>query len=199
MFSEKERLEKQIRFIVEIDKAKTVFRQTVLMDGSRNENDAEHSWHLAVMAMLLLEYPKEQGLDELKIIRMALLHDLVEIDAGDTFCYDEVGAMDKEEREKKAAERIFSLLPVDQAREFRAVWEEFEARNTPESRFAAALDRLQPILHNYHTKGHSWIKHGIKKDQVLQRIKPIAESSETLWEYAKDIIEDAVHKGFLLE
>src|SRR5690554_3532616 len=199
MFSEKERLEKQIRFIVEIDKAKTVFRQTVLMDGSRNENDAEHSWHLAVMAMLLLEYPKEQGLDELKIIRMALLHDLVEIDAGDTFCYDEVGAMDKEEREKKAAERIFNLLPVDQAREFRAVWEEFEARNTPESRFAAALDRLQPILHNYHTKGHSWIKHGIKKDQVLQRIKPIAESSETLWEYAKDIIEDAVHKGFLLE
>lgn len=199
MSLEKECLEKQMRFIVEIDKAKSVFRQTVLMDSSRNENDAEHSWHLAVMAMVLLEQAKGQRLDELKIIKMALLHDLVEIDAGDTFCYDEVGAMDKAEREKKAAERIYALLPEGQGREFKALWEEFEARNTPEARFTAALDRLQPILHNYYTNGHSWIKYGIKKEQVMQRIRLIAESSETLWEYAKGIIEDSVKKGLLLE
>lgn len=195
----RERFEKQMRFIVEIDQAKSVFRQTLLINGSRHENDAEHSWHLAVMAALLSEYTEDQEVDVAKTIKMTLLHDVVEIDAGDTFCYDQDGGLDKAEREKKAAERIYNLLPPDQAQEFRGLWEEFEERKTVEARFAAALDRLQPIIHNYRTNGHSWREHNIRKEQVLQRIAPIADSSRVLWEYAKNLVEDAVKNGLLAE
>ena len=192
-----ERLQKQIDFIIEIDKLKHIYRQTILMDGSRQENDAEHSWHLAVMAIFLSEYAKEEDLNILKVIKMVLIHDLVEIDAGDTFCYDEQGYLDKEEREQKAADRIFNLLPVDQAREIRELWEEFEERETGEARFAAALDRVQPLLHNYHTKGHAWQKHGTTSDKVLERCKYIGDSSPVLWDYVQKIIRDSVEKGYL--
>ncbi len=191
------RLAAQIRFIVEIDKIKNVFRRTYLMDHSRYENDAEHSWHLAVMAMLLNEYAAEQGIDILKVIKMVLIHDIVEIDAGDTFCYDEVGHEDKAEREQAAADRIFAILPADQAAELRALWDEFEARQTPEARFAAALDRLQPLLHNYNTDGAAWREHGITVDRVIDRNRHMAEGAPELWEYAASFIRDAVEKGFL--
>jgi putative hydrolase of HD superfamily len=130
---------------------------------------------------------------------MALLHDLVEIDAGDTFVYDDIAAADKEEREQKAAERIFGMLPADQAREFREIWEEFEARRGPEARFAAALDRLQPILHNFHTQGEAWQQHGITSQQVIERNRHMAEGAPELWEYARRLISEAVAKGYLAE
>jgi len=192
-----ERLERQLRFIVEIDKLKSVFRQTLLMHGKRYENDAEHSWHIAVMALLLSEYASGQKLDIARVMKMALVHDLVEIDAGDTFCYDEKGAQTKLAREQSAADRIFGILPADQASEIRALWDEFEARQTPEARFAAALDRLQPLLHNYNTQGAAWQKHGVTSDKVLARNKHIEEGAPVLWEYAENLIRDAVEKGYL--
>lgn len=197
--TENDRLPRQIRFLIEIDKLKSVFRQTWLLDRSRRENDAEHSWHLAMMAVLLLEYAGQQDLDLLRVIKMVLVHDLVEIDAGDTFAYDEVGEADKHDREEKAADRIFSTLPPDQAVEFRSVWEEFEARNTPESRYAAALDRLQPLLHNYYTQGRAWRQHGVTAAEVTARNRHIADGAPRLWEYAQGLIRDAIDKGYLAE
>jgi len=191
------RLEHQIGFILEVDKIKNVFRQTFLTDGSRKENDAEHSWHLALMAVLLKEHAAEPDLDLQRVVKMVLVHDIVEIDAGDTFCYDDKGALDKREREEAAADRIFGMLPADQADEIRALWEEFEAMQTPESRFAAALDRLQPLLHNYSTGGAAWREHGVTSDKVLQHNRHIANGSPVLWEYAETLIGDAVEKGFL--
>jgi len=167
------------------------------MDGSRNENDAEHSWHLALMAIVLSEYSLAQELDLSRVIKMVLVHDLVEIDAGDTFCYDEKANEDKEERERRAAERIFGLLPPDQAEEFKGLWEEFEERKTPEACFAAALDRLQPLLSNYHTNGHTWVKYDVKYDKVIKRNYPIKESAPALWEYVLEILEDSIQKGYL--
>jgi putative hydrolase of HD superfamily len=193
------RLEKQIEFILEIDKAKQVLRRTLLLDQSRRENDAEHSWHLAVMALLLAEYAASETLDLFRVVKMVLIHDLVEIDAGDIFIYDAALCAEKEERERRAAERIFGLLPEDLAAELRTLWEEFEARETPEARFAAALDRLQPLLHNYHTHGYAWRRHGIRHDRVLTVNQRIAEGAPALWEYAKGLIEDAVRKGYLNE
>lgn len=192
------RLMQQIEFIVEIDKLKHVFRQSALISDRRKENDAEHSWHLAVMAVLLSEYVKEGSVDLLKVIKMVLIHDLVEIDAGDTFAYDEKGYGDKEEREIKAAERIFGLLPKDQADEIWSLWREFEERKTPESRFAASLDRLQPLLLNYHTEGHTWKMPGVTSKKVYKRMEAIRESTPELWEYVKEIIEDSIRKGYLL-
>jgi putative hydrolase of HD superfamily len=192
------RLDAQIRFVVEIDKVKHVLRQTDLMDGSRRENDAEHSWHLAVMALLLAEHAAGD-VDPARVVRMVLIHDLVEIDAGDTFCYDEEGAKDKAEREQAAADRIFAMLPDDQAADFRALWDEFEARETPDAKFAASLDRLQPLLHNYHTQGAAWRRHGIVRSQVVSRNRHIAEGAPALWEYARRLIDDAVAKGYLAE
>jgi putative hydrolase of HD superfamily len=195
--SDPSRLAQQIDFIVEIDKLKRVFRQTWLMDQSRKENDAEHSWHLAVMVILLQEHAKEQGLDLLRVLKMVLIHDLVEIDAGDTFVYDAVGALDKAQREQRAADRIFNLLPADQAAELRRLWDEFESRSTPESRYAAALDRLQPILHNYFTEGRAWREHGVTSEMVTARNRHIAEGSPALWEFVEGLIRDAVAKGYL--
>lgn len=191
------RLVRQLDFLREIDRLKTVLRQTVLTDKSRRENSAEHSWHLAVMAGLLQEHANEPGLDVGRVIRMVLIHDIVEIDAGDTFAYDTAGHADKAEREERAAERLFGLLPDDQRAEIMDLWREFEDRTTPEAKFAAALDRLQPMMHNYLTEGHTWRQHGITAGQVLARNRHIAEGSEALWRFAEQMINDAVDKGYL--
>ena len=190
-----ERLHKQIEFIVEIDKLKHVFRQTILIDKSRRENDAEHSWHLAVMAILLKEYAIAE-VDLEKVLKMVLIHDLVEIDAGDTFCYDEKANENKLDREVLAADRLFFILPQDQAKEIRELWDEFEACETPNAQFAAALDRLQPLIHNYNTDGHTW-KSGVTSDKVLARIAKVGDAAPELWEYANGLIEECIEKGFL--
>ena len=192
-----ERFKNQIEFILEIDKLKRIQRRTTLLDKSRQENSAEHSWHIALIVLILSEYAEEDNLDILQVIRLLLAHDLVEIDAGDTYCYDEIGRQDQKAREMKAADRIFSLLPADQADRFRSLWDEYEARKTPESRFANAIDRLQPLLHNYFTRGHTWQKHGIRKKQVIARMKPVDDGSHFLWDYVSRLIDDAVARGFL--
>jgi putative hydrolase of HD superfamily len=191
-----DRLEQQIHFLVEVDKLKNVLRQSYLTDGQRRENDAEHSWHFALMAIMLAEYSKAE-IDTLRVVKMALIHDLVEIDAGDTFAYDETGNETKEAREELAAERIFNLLPEDLAEEVFGLWREFEAKETPEARFAAALDRFQPILLNYHAGGKTWEKHDISKAQVMERNLHMSDGAPDLWAYAKKLIEQAVEKGYL--
>ncbi|AGC68416.1 putative metal-dependent phosphohydrolase [Thermoclostridium stercorarium subsp. stercorarium DSM 8532] len=191
-----DKLRQQISFIVEIDKLKNIYRQSYLTDGSRHENDAEHSWHLAVMAFILAEYADEK-VDLLKVIKMVLVHDLVEIDAGDTYCYDERAMRDKKEREEKCAKRLFSMLPDEQRNEMYELWEEFERMETPEARYAAALDRLQPVLLNYFSGGKSWKEHGIYVDQVLNRNGRIKDSSQKLWEFVESLLHDAVEKGYL--
>ncbi|MGE4484193.1 MAG: HD family hydrolase [Oscillospiraceae bacterium] len=193
----KERLLQQIKFITEIDKAKQIFRQNVVIGTKRNENDAEHSWHLAIMAMLLSEYAKDKDMDILKVIKMVIVHDLVEIDAGDTFCYDEKGYEDKKEREMRAADRLFSILPEDQANEIMALWREFEEEETKEACFAASLDRLQPLILNYSTEGYTWKKPGVTSEKVFKRNGMLEENVPELWDYAKEIIEDSVEKGYL--
>jgi 5'-deoxynucleotidase YfbR-like HD superfamily hydrolase len=193
------RFDRQIGFLREIDQLKQVFRQTWLLDGSRKENDAEHSWHLGVAAMLLAEYAEEPGLDLLTVMKMVLVHDLVEIDAGDTFAYDDEGGKTKAAREQAAADRIFGLLPDDQAAEFRALWDQFEARATPNARFAASLDRLMPLMHNYFTQGKAWREHGVRAEEVLKRNQHVAEGSKPLWEFARSLIQDAVARGYLAE
>lgn len=195
---EKERLEKQIRFIMEADKVKNIFRQTYLADGKRKENDAEHSWHLALMAVLLQEHMKEKA-DLAKVMTMVLIHDLVEIDAGDTYAYDEKAARTKREREVKAAERIFGLLPGDQGAYFRELWEEFEAYQTPEAKFAHLLDNFQPLLLNDASGGKSWKEHGVHRAQPMKRNERIPETSETVWEKMLEIFDKHVECGNLLE
>ena len=195
---ENHRLEKQIQFIVEIDALKAIMRKTLLTDCSRQENSAEHSWHLAVMAILLRDYASE-AVDLVRVMKMVLVHDIVEIDAGDTYCYDEAGIADQRLREEKAAGRVFGLLPEDQGREFRNLWEEFEARESPEARFAAALDRLQPILQNFHSEGESCKEHGIKRHQVISRNQPMTEGAPELWDYAVGLLDEATKRGDLPE
>ncbi len=193
------RLEQQLGFLLEIDKLKQVFRQTYLLDGSRRENDAEHSWHEAMMVFLLEEYAREP-VDVLRTMKMMLVHDLVEIDVGDIFIYDDAVALRKAEREQAAADRIFALLPGEQAAEVRALWDEFEAGKTPEARYARALDRLQPLLHNYYTEGRAWREHGVTVDTVLAVNQPIlANGAPALEEYATRLIREAVEKGYLGE
>jgi len=191
-----ERLPRQVEFILEIDKLKTILRQTYLMDGSRRENSAEHTWHLTVMALVLSEYANAP-VNLLQILKMLVVHDIVEIDAGDTYIYDERAGLDKAAREEAAADRLFGLLPSDQAAELRALWNEFEQRLTPEARFAAALDRLMPLLHNYHTQGKSWQAHGVTADRVIARVRHIEEGSQALWDFAQAVIEAAVAHGYL--
>jgi putative hydrolase of HD superfamily len=187
-----------MEFLVEIDNLKKIMRQTLLTDGSRHEDSAEHSWHLAIMAMVLAEH-SNHPVNLFRVIKMVLVHDLVEIDAGDTYFYDEEANRTKAEREKTAAERIFNLLPGDQAAELRSLWEEFESRQTADAVFAASLDRLQPILNNFASGGIMWQKHGIKKEQVHSRNRHIENGSSVLWQYAEKMIEDAVSKGWLGE
>lgn len=186
----------QMKFLREIDYLKVVVRQTFLLDQSRQENDAEHSWHLAMMAIVLVDYANEP-VDLSQVIKMVLVHDLVEIDAGDTYIYDEAAARDKAAREQRAADRIFGLLPPPQAAELRALWDEFEAQQTPEAAFALSIDRLQPLVHNYYTQGRAWQQHGIVRDQVLQRLQVIERGSAVLWDYAQQLINDAVKQGYL--
>ena len=190
------RLAAQLDFIVRIDRLKSVGRQTLLTDRSRRENSAEHSWHLALMVMVLAEYAREP-VDAVRVMKMVLTHDLVEIDAGDTFCYDEGAKKGQRARELAAAERIFTLLPDDQAAELRALWDEFEAQETIEARFAAALDRLQPLFNNYLTRGGTWQEHTVVRSQVRRRTAPIADGSPRLAEVAAAIIDRAVQDGYL--
>ncbi len=192
-----DRLERQLDFICQLDKLKKVQRQTWLMDTSRKENSAEHSWHIAVMAMVLGEYASDGGVDVSRVIQMLLVHDIVEIDAGDTFCYDSAAVSGQHDREQLAARRIFGILPDDIGRRFHDLWDEFEARESPEARLANALDRLQPILNNYHSSGKSWQENGISRDQVLARNRIMALGAPTLWAYIEELIDRAVDDGFL--
>ena len=197
MKSIKNRLQQQIQFIREIDKLKHVLRRTRLFNNSRFENDAEHSWHLALMAIALSEYSNEP-IDLNRVIKMVLIHDLTEIDAGDTFLYDDIRNSSTIQKESEGAERIFGLLPVEQKDEFIKIWQEFEKRETPESKFAAALDRLEPLLQNYFTQGYTWKKHNIHKALVVNKNGPIiSKGSSALWEFACDLIEKAASEGYL--
>ncbi|HEU0112643.1 MAG TPA: HD domain-containing protein [Flavisolibacter sp.] len=191
-----DRLLKQIDFIKEIDKIKYVQRRTKLFNSNRPENDAEHSWHLAMMVLVLAEHSNET-LDIVKTLKMVLIHDIVEIDAGDTFIYDAVKAHSNTEEERLAAERIFGLLPPGQAEEFIAVWEEFEAGKTKEARFARSVDRLQPLLQNLSNNGGTWTEFGIDYEKVYQKKKVIKQGSQLLWYYAKNLINESVEKGIL--
>ena len=190
------RLKQQITFIKEVDKLKNIVRRNYICDGSRFENTAEHSWHLALMVMTLAEHTNNE-IDMLKTIRMLLIHDLVEIDAGDTYCYDSTSSETKTEREEKAADRIFSLLPLDQRHVYHQLWREFEERETPESQFANAVDRLMPLVQNVETEGETWQVNHISKSQVIERCLPIKDGSTALWNHAKSLIEASVTKGVL--
>ena len=193
---DKDRLRKQIDFIVEVDKLKNIYRQTLLMDGSRNENDAEHSWHLALMAMVLKEYSPQKDLDISKVLKMLLVHDLVEIYAGDTFCYDVKGNLDKASRELAAADKLYSILPPDQGKEMRLCGTNLREK-TPEALFASSLDRLQPLICNYLTEGHTWVKYGIKSSKVMERTLPIQEGAPGLWDLVEEMMEDSIEQGIL--
>lgn len=196
MTEKPDRLARQLRFVVEIDRLKTVLRQTLLTDASRRENSAEHSWHLGLMAALLAEHAGG-AVDVARTMKMVLVHDVVEIDAGDAFCYDPAANLGKEERERAAAARIFGLLPAEQADELRGLWEEFEAGESPDARFAVALDRLQPLLQNLHSGGGSWRAHGIAREQVLRRMDPIRTGAPALWPQVLALVEEAVAAGHL--
>jgi putative hydrolase of HD superfamily len=191
-----ERLARQIRFLVETDKLKSVVRRTFVIGADRCENSAEHSWQLPLAALILAEYAPT-ALDLPRVLKMLLVHDIIEIDAGDTYCYDEVGARDKDERERRAAERIFGLLPAGQAGEIHGLWAEFEAGATPEAAFANAVDRIMPLLHNYYTQGRSWQEHGITADRVFERNAHVGEASETLGALVQALVDDAVERGYL--
>ena len=192
-----ENLIKDMDFIIEIDKMKSIIRQTGLIDGSRRENDAEHSWHIATMAITLEEYI-DFDVNTNRVVKMLLIHDLVEIYAGDTFCYDKKGNSDKLERELKAADKIFGMLSEEKGKEFRELWEEFERRESNDALFAATMDRLQPILSNYYSGGGTWVKYKIKKSEVYKRIAPIEETSKALWKYVTSIVDDAVDKEYII-
>lgn len=191
---DKQRFEKQLAFILEIDKEKNIFRQTHLSNHGRQENDAEHAWHMAIMIYLLKEYANEQ-FDIAKAMMMALIHDIVEIDAGDTYAYDTIGLKTQKEREKRAADRIFGILPDDQKEELKNLFEEFEACKTTEAKFAHAMDNFQPLLLNNSNDGSDWIKYNVNKNQVIQRQEKTKLGSFDIWEYAKKIIDTNVKKG----
>lgn len=187
---------KQIEFIKEIDKLKYIQRRTKLFNSDRNENDAEHSWHLAMMAMVLNEY-SDTKIDLLKVIKMVLIHDIVEIDAGDTFLYDQNKNHDNTEEELKSAKRIFGILPKKQAQEFIKIWTEFEDGNSNEAKFAKSLDSLEPLLQNASNNGGTWKEFGVKYKTVYNKKKVIKEGSTELWDYAEKLIENSVEEGIL--
>lgn len=191
-----QRLAQQLHFITEVDRLKGILRQTRLMDASRRENSAEHSWHLAVMATVLLEYAPPDT-DLTRVLEMLVLHDVIEIEAGDTFAFDVQANLGKSVREQVAAAAIFGLLPDDLKIRLRGLWEEFESGATNEARFANALDRLQPLLHNYHTQGGTWRAHHVSRDRVLERMRPIEHGAPPLWPYVLQLIDDAQQQGFL--
>ncbi len=193
-----DRLQKQMEFIVEVDKVKKIMRQTYLSDASRKEDDAEHSWHLALMAVLLKEYSNEE-VDLTKVIPMVLIHDLVEIDAGDTYAYSGESAAVTEARERKAAERVFGILPEDQGKAFRDLWEEFEAYQTPEAKFAHVLDNCQPMLLNDASNGLSWTEHQVRKSQIYKRNEHTAEGSRKIWNYMQSLIQKHINLGHVID
>lgn len=194
-----DRLSKQIEFLVEIDKLKTVFRNAFLIaDSDRRENSAEHSWHTAMMAFILEEHAQTQ-VDSPRLIKMMLIHDIIEVDAGDTNIYDAHAAMDKVSREQRGAERIFGLLPHDQRQELFELWEEYEKGITPEAKFARAMDRLIPLIYNYYTQGKRWKEDGITYAMVLPVYQEIKENCPALWEFALSMINECVSKGYLPE
>lgn len=199
MNSISKRLESQLQFLIEIDKLKHIFRKTKLFDKSRYENDAEHAWHLALMALVLAEYANEEKIDVAKVLKMVLLHDLVEIDAGDVIVYDTQMRALAQEKEQAAAERIFGILPDDQKREFSALWNEFEARKTPESKFAAAIDRFEPILQNHLTDYDTWKAHGISFTQLHDKNRHIQNGSKVIWDVVEQIFAEAKEKGAIKE
>ena len=187
---------KQIEFIKEIDKLKYIFRKTKLINSDRPENDAEHSWHLAMMAIILAEHSNEP-IDVAKVMKMVLIHDIVEIDSGDVFAYDTTKSHDNFDEELKAARRIFGILPEEQAEEFINLWIEFEEMKTPESKFARSLDRLEPLLQNASNNGGTWREFDVKYDQVMEKKQVIKDGSEELWKFAKQLIDESVEKGIL--
>jgi putative hydrolase of HD superfamily len=191
-----ERLRREVEFIIEVDKLKDVFRQSPLLAVNRKENDAEHSWHLALMALVLAEYADEP-VDTTKVLTLVVLHDLVEIYAKDTFLYDTAAAADQEEREQQAADRLFALLPPDQRDHFRSLWDEFEERSTPEARFAKAMDRLQPPLLNYGNRGGTWRTPKVTEKDVHARKSVIKDASGELWQYAQDLIHTQAANGWV--
>ncbi|HHU73357.1 MAG TPA: HD domain-containing protein [Clostridiales bacterium] len=193
-----DRLEKQMQFILEVDKLKNIVRQNYLLDGSRREDDADHSWHLALMCVILSEYANEE-IDLMKTMTMVLIHDIVEIDAGDTYAYDTKGNESKRERERKAADRIFNLLPEDQAKMMRSLWDEFEEGKTAEAKFAATLDRLQPYLLNSGSDGKSWREHKVTLSQLMKRNEVTPLGSRVLWDYQKNLIQKDLEKGNLIK
>lgn len=193
------RLEQQLRFLIEVDKMKSVYRRTILIDKTRRESDAEHSWHFALMAMLLAEYTDPEKVNRERVIRMALVHDLIEIYAGDTFAYDIQGNQDKQQREAEAADRLFAMLPEDQGTELRALWEEFDAMETADAQYAAAIDRLQPFLNNYLTQGHTWGLGGVKSAQVYERMAPIRVALPEVWTVVDKMVQESIEKGYLEE
>lgn len=191
---DKKRFAQQMAFALEIDKEKNIFRQTHLSNHGRNENDAEHAWHMAIMAYLLKEYSNEQ-IDIARVMIMCLIHDIVEIDAGDTYAYDEKAKKTQKEREQKAADRIFALLPEDQAKELRAIFEEFEAFETPEAKFAHAMDNLQPLMLNDANNGGDWKEHDVAISSVMARQIQTKKGSEELFKYTKERLEHYVKVG----
>ena len=196
---DRERFEQQLTFLKEIDRLKQVLRKTRILDGSRYENDAEHAWHLAVMAITLAEHANSDELDVFKVVKMVLLHDIVEIDTGDTLVYDSARRKEQAEAESLAAARIFGLLPKDQRAAFLELWEEFEARKTAEAKFAAALDRLEPIIQNVSTQGYAWHKHGISRAKAEAVNRHIAEGSDTIWQYVRELFADSERKGYFAD
>jgi putative hydrolases of HD superfamily len=190
------RLQQQLAFAIEIDKLKEVLRQTRLLTNERRENSAEHSWHIALLAILLAEYASEP-VDVLHVVKMLLIHDLVEIDAGDTFAYSAEPRAEQALREGLAAQRIFGLLPADQQTEFLALWDEFEASLTAEARFANALDRFMPFLHNFHGNGGTWRLFDVRYEQVLERMDPVRTGSPMLWDVVQALLDRAVEQGLL--
>lgn len=192
-----EKLEEQLKFIIEIDKIKEIYRHTSLFNKKgRKENDAEHSWHICMMALTLKEYSNDINIDILKVIKMLLIHDLVEIYSGDFIIYTEK-EQEKLEKEKIGAEKIFSILPNEQKKEYLELWQEFEEKITSESKFASALDRFEPILQNHTNEGETWVEYSINYDKIISKNKIIKEGSEILWKYIENIIEENIEKGYI--
>ncbi len=191
------RLKQQLDFLAEIDKMKSIVRMNILIDRSRREDDAGHSWHMAMCALVLFEHAKEPDLDLLKILKMCLVHDLVEIYAGDTYCYDQVGNQSKAAREQASANRLFAQLPIEQGSEYRALWDEFDAMETKEGLYAAAVDRIQPFLLNYYTDGHTWQFASVGVEDLLGRLAPVRDALPALWETLLEMIEDCKRRDLI--
>ena len=192
-----DKLKRQLQFLAESDKMKNILRQTYVTDKSRRENSAEHSWHFALTALTLYEYCGIEGVDINRVIKMALVHDLVEIYAGDTPAYDAKGNVDKDEREKEAADKLFSLLPDEQAAEYRSLWEEFDRMETPDAFYGSAVDRLQSFHNIYLSGAHPWIKYAVTADKIYKRMMPVKTALPELWEYVERVVNEGIEKGYI--